>query len=251
MRLHLGDLLDMPISAITPPVVRAWHAKALRGKGGRTSISQSYRLIRSVLNVAVQDEAILRNPCRIPGAGSERAPERRIATPKQIAELIEAITPRYRAPVVLASWCGLRRGEVCALRRTDVDLERGLVTVSKNWVFFCVGKDGKRMRGNAIYQAFVRARKRVGLNISFHDLRHTGQSLAAATGATLADLKMRLGHSSSAAAQRYMHAIEGRDLEIAKALSILASADDAAKLPSSRRTEDVARDVARGHGRAL
>jgi integrase len=294
MRLHLGDLLDMPISAITPPVVRAWHAKALRGKGGRTSISQSYRLIRSVLNVAVQDEAILRNPCRIPGAGSERAPERRIATPKQIAELIEAITPRYRAPVVLASWCGLRRGEVCALRRTDVDLERGLVTVSKNWVellesgvkyekepkseagkrtvnipphvlpvlrvhaeqfggpeFFCVGKDGKRMRGNAIYQAFVRARKRVGLDISFHDLRHTGQSLAAATGATLADLKMRLGHSSSAAAQRYMHAIEGRDLEIAKALSILASADDAAKLPGSRHAEDVARDVARGRGRAL
>jgi integrase len=121
--------------------------------------------------------------------------------------------------------------------------------------FFCVGKDGKRMRGNAIYQAFVRARKRVGLNIPFHDLRHTGQSLAAATGATLADLKMRLGHSSSAAAQRYMHAIEGRDLEIAKALSILASADDAAKLPRARRTEDVAhdvaRDVARGHGRAL
>jgi integrase len=259
MRLHLGDLLDMPISAITPPVVRAWHAKALRGKGGRTSISQSYRLIRSVLNVAVQERSILRNPCRIPGTGSEKAPERRIATPKQIAELIEAITPHYRAPVVLASWCGLRRGEVCALRRTDVDLERGLVTVSKNWVellesgvkyekepkseagkrtvnipphvlpvlrvhagqfagpeFFRVGKDGKRMRGNAIYQAFVRARKRVGLDISFHDLRHTGQSLAAATGATLADLKKRLGHSSSTAAQRYMHAIEGRDLEIAR-----------------------------------
>lgn len=53
-----------------------------------------------------------------------------------------------------------------------------------------------------------------------------------------------------AAAQRYMHAIEGRDLEIAKALSSLASVDDAAKLPRSRRTEDVARDVARGHGRA-
>ena len=117
--------------------------------------------------------------------------------------------------------------------------------------FFCVGKDGKRMRGNAIYQAFVRARKRVGLDISFHDLRHTGQSLAAATGATLADLKKRLGHSSSAAAQRYMHAIEGRDLEIAKALSTLASAGDAAKLPRSGRNRDVARDVARGHGRGF
>jgi hypothetical protein len=43
MRLHLTDLLDLPISAITAPVVRAWHAKALRGNGGRTSISQTYR----------------------------------------------------------------------------------------------------------------------------------------------------------------------------------------------------------------
>ena len=294
MRLHLTELLETPIIAITPPVVRAWHAKALRGSGGRTSISQTYRLMRAVLNVAVQDGAISRNPCQIPGAGAQRSPERRIATPKQVDELTTAVTPRFQAAVVLAAWCGLRRGEICALRTEDVDLDNGTVRVRKNWVelleeptkfekdpkseagkrtvhipphvlpvlrthardfagpeFFCVGKDGKRMRGNAIYQAFVRARKRVGLDISFHDLRHTGQSLAAATGATLADLKKRLGHSSSAAAQRYMHAIEGRDLEIAKALSTLASAGDAAKLPRSGRNRDVARDVVRGHGRGF
>ncbi|WP_435832806.1 hypothetical protein [Nocardia vinacea] len=52
------------------------------------------------------------------------------------------------------------------------------------------------MRGNAIYQAFVRARTKVGVDVTFHDLRHTGQTLAASTGATLADLKKRLGHSS-------------------------------------------------------
>jgi Phage integrase family len=76
--------------------------------------------------------------------------------------------------------------------------------------FFCVGRDGKRMRGNTIYQAFVRARNRVGVEIAFHDLRHTGQSMAASTGATVVDLKKRLGHSSSAAALRYIHAVEGR-----------------------------------------
>jgi hypothetical protein len=59
--------------------------------------------------------------------------------------------------------------------------------------------------------------------------------------------RKRLGHASSAATLRYIHAVEGRDLEIAKALSILASADDAAKLPRSRHAED----VARGRGRAL
>lgn len=71
------------------------------------------------------------------------------------------------------------------------------------------------------------------MTISFHDLRHTGQSLAAATGASLVDLKQRLGHSSTAAAQRYMHAVDGRDAEIAKALSVLADRGDATKLPKS------------------
>lgn len=48
--------------------------------------------------------------------------------------------------------------------------------------YFYVDRYGARVRSNAVYQAFVRARKKVGVEISFHDLRHTGQSLAAATG---------------------------------------------------------------------
>jgi hypothetical protein len=41
----------------------------------------------------------------------------------------------------------------------------------------------------------------------------------------------RLGHSSMAAARRYMHAVDGRDQEIAKALSRLAEHGNAARLP--------------------
>jgi len=54
-----------------------------------------------------------------------------------------------------------------------------------------------------------------------HDLRHTGAVLAASTGATLAELMARLGHSTPAAALRYQHAAAGRDAEIARALSAL------------------------------
>jgi integrase len=78
-----------------------------------------------------------------------------------------------------------------------------------------------------------RVRNRVGVEIAFHDLRHTGQSMAASTGATVVDLKKRLGHASSAAALRYIDAVEGRGLEIAIALSDLALDGNAAKLPSS------------------
>lgn len=97
-----------------------------------------------------------------------------------------------------------------------------------------VGRDGHPMRGNAVYQAFVRARTKVGMpDFRFHDLRHTGQTLAASTGATIKDLMRRLGHASPAAAYRYMHAVDGRDAEIASALSELAAHGNAAKLPRS------------------
>lgn len=89
------------------------------------------------------------------------------------------------------------------------------------------------MRGDAIRKAFARARSRAGVAVTFHDLRHTGQTLAASTGATLADLKKRLGHSSDAAAVRYLHAVDGRDKEIAAELSRLAARGSAAPLPKS------------------
>ena len=90
--------------------------------------------IGAVLNVAVQDGAIGRSPGQIPGAGTQGAPEREIATPAEVAALIDATTPRFRAAVTLAAWCCLRRGEICALRVTDVDLDNQRVTVRKNYV---------------------------------------------------------------------------------------------------------------------
>lgn len=59
-------------------------------------------------------------------------------------------------------------------------------------------------------------------DLRWHDLRHTGAVLAAATGATLAELMARLGHSTPAAALRYQHVAQDRDAIIAAKLSELA-----------------------------
>lgn len=58
-------------------------------------------------------------------------------------------------------------------------------------------------------------------DLRFHDLRHTGAVLAAQTGATLAELMGRLGHSTPSAALRYQHAAAERDQEIARRLSAM------------------------------
>jgi integrase len=76
---------------------------------------------------------------------------------------------------------------------------------------------------STLYRVFYPARAAAGRpDLRWHDLRHTGAVLAAQTGATLAELMGRLGHSTPGAAMRYQHIAGGRDAEIARALSKLA-----------------------------
>lgn len=73
---------------------------------------------------------------------------------------------------------------------------------------------------------FIRAREAAGRpDLRFHDLRHTGAVLAAQAGATLAELMLRLGHTTPAAAMIYQHAARDRDAEIARRLSDMAEGE--------------------------
>ncbi len=87
-------------------------------------------------------------------------------------------------------------------------------------------RSGGQLAPSTLYRVYYPAREAAGRpDLAFHDLRHTGAVLAAQTGATLAELMGRLGHSTPGAALRYQHAAQGRDMEIAKALSRLAGLD--------------------------
>jgi integrase len=92
-------------------------------------------------------------------------------------------------------------------------------------LFSAAGDPARHLVPSALYRVFYPARKAAGLpDLRFHDLRHNGATLAAATGATLAELMARLGHSSPSAALRYQHAVADRDQAIADALSKIAGA---------------------------
>lgn len=87
-------------------------------------------------------------------------------------------------------------------------------------------RSGQHLQPSVFHEAWRRARSAAGReDLRVHDLRHTGATLAAMTGASLAELQERLGHSSVGAALRYQHAARGRDGEIAALLSTLAQRD--------------------------
>ena len=86
-------------------------------------------------------------------------------------------------------------------------------------------QNGGHLQPSTLYRHWYRARDDAGSpDLRFHDLRHSGAVLAASTGASLAELMGRLGHSTPHAAMRYQHTAQGRDREIAALLSKLADA---------------------------
>lgn len=254
------------VSRITPEHIRVWH-RNLAVQVSENQAAKAYRLLRAVLHTAVDDGLIARNPCRIPGGGLERSPERPFVTPETTLALVEAIEPRYRALVLLAATGGLRLGELLALQRSDLDIEDGTVRVDEQLVqlrdgtqlrsepktaagrrvvaiptvtvealrehldryaepgndglVFC-NHGGGPLRRATLYNAWNRARAEVGAdNVTLHDLRHAGATLAAQAGATTRELMARLGHSSPQAALRYQHASPERDRELATRLDAL------------------------------
>ena len=91
-------------------------------------------------------------------------------------------------------------------------------------LLFPAASDGDaHMAPSTLYKVCNPAWKAAGReDLRLHGPRHTGAVLAAQTGATLAGLMGRLGHSTPSAAMRYQHAAADRDTEIAKRLSELA-----------------------------
>jgi integrase len=85
-------------------------------------------------------------------------------------------------------------------------------------------ENGGHLQPSTLYRHWYKARTEAKRDdLRWHDLRHSGAVLAAATGASLAELMGRLGHSTPQAAMRYQHAAQGRDREIAALLSKLAN----------------------------
>lgn len=102
------------------------------------------------------------------------------------------------------------------------DLEHHLANFAQSGAtgFLFAGQDGLPVRRMRLRRAWWKARKSIGReDLTLHDLRHSGMTLAARTrGVTTRDLMVRMGHSSAQAALRYQHTSGERDAAIAKSL---------------------------------
>lgn len=127
----------------------------------------------------------------------------KVTTPKSDAGIRDVAVPPHLAPVIA--------GHLAKFVGKDKD----------SLLFPALS--GEHLAPASLHRHYYRARSVAHRDdLRWHDLRHSGAVLAPATGATLAELMARLGHSTPGAAMKYQHAAKARDRQIASLLSELA-----------------------------
>jgi integrase len=89
--------------------------------------------LRAICRRALARGEIQVNPTTGIELAAVRGRRERFATPAEARQLIEAAPPEFRALWATAFYAGLRRGELIALRWSDVDLAGGVIRVQRSW----------------------------------------------------------------------------------------------------------------------
>jgi integrase len=132
LRAHVAPhFATVTVAGVTLARVRRWRKTLLDSGVSAVTAAKAYRLLRAILNTAVDDGLIRSNPCRVKGADKETSPERPVLTVAQVYAVADAIGPRYGALVQLATFASLRWAELAALRPEDIDLDACTVRVTR------------------------------------------------------------------------------------------------------------------------
>jgi integrase len=133
---HIAPYLGaVELGKLKTPLIRQWRAERLAAGVSELVLAKCYRLMRAVLNTAVDEDKILpRNPCKVRGADKEESPERPVLTVAQVFQLAGRMPARFRVMVLLAAFASLRWGEVTALRRCDIGQDASFVTIVRSHV---------------------------------------------------------------------------------------------------------------------
>jgi integrase len=239
-----GDLERYKAARLKVPAVVGRNTRRTKSKGKpkerQRSIATVHRelsLLRRVLNVAVRNGWLVKNPFDMGDAlirpGDEK-PRERILSREEEARLLAACTgmrEHVRAIIICALDTGMRRGELFKLTWNDVDFDNRIITVrafnTKTLRERQVAMTERLARELQVRydlstkemdslvfgittnasSAFEGARKLAGLpDLRFHDLRHTHATRLVSAHIPLSEVGRVLGHTQPATTYRYVNA---------------------------------------------
>jgi integrase len=242
-----------------------------------STIRNALMPLRVIFRRALEDGEIAVNPCTALRLPAVRGRRERIASPTEAAALVAALPARYRPIYATALYAGLRRGELLALRWSDVDLASGVIHVERayddradavvepkshaglrkvpivgvlrdilvahradspsNELVFA-SSTGRPVQTATIWRASRAAWARAGLEpIGLHEARHTFASILIAAGVNAKAITTFMGHASI----QTTYDLYGKLMpgsETEATLLVDAYLDRAARLSTGRDTQE-------------
>lgn len=144
---RLAEFADKPLSSITADTVRAWYAEQI-STGKKTSVGRQYDFMKSVFKLAVEDELIPSNPCKVKG-GSKASTEVEVKAPTdaELQTIIDEMPEDLKHVVLIAAAAGLRWGEIAPLTPEDIEVILSPETGDVDAVRIHVTKAEVRLQG--------------------------------------------------------------------------------------------------------
>jgi integrase len=130
------------LSQVTPRILDKWRTAVGSSDASRKGINHALNGIRAALRWSFIKGNIPSDPTLSFKYISYRPDEKGTLSKEEMAQIesLEWSDIRQKAALMLGFSCGLRRGEIRALRWKNIDLERGIISVVENYT----DEDGKR-----------------------------------------------------------------------------------------------------------
>ena len=231
-RVITADLGTRRLRDVQNNEISIWVA-SLQERYAPSTVYAIYRRLSQLYAAAIENGLVHRSPVTRNSAPPMPRQRPYVATTEQVWALYDAMPAHFRPAVLLGAFAGLRAAEIVALRVSDVDFMRGIITpaiqypaqplktelsrtpipiphelalelsrIPAEWgsSTLVVGAYGRPVTPTTLDVAFRTARGTVeGLPEGFrlHDLRHYFASLLIAAGLDIKTVQARLRHASA------------------------------------------------------
>ncbi len=127
----LPRLGKLELTALTPGAVHAF-LQDLQDTGLSESMARSiYRLLSAGMRAALEEGILRKNPCRKIRVQRGEEQEQRVLSRDEQKKAEFALIENGNLPALVSMYTGLRLGEICGLKWTDIDWESGTITVRR------------------------------------------------------------------------------------------------------------------------
>lgn len=119
------------LTDIDAPLIRKWHAARCKNAGATTAGNEA-RVLKAILQTAVNDGVLEKNP--VPGelTRSKTGKSHRPPSVGELTQIVNHLQGQWRVAVLIAAFGGLRAGELSALERQDITFNDDLATINVN-----------------------------------------------------------------------------------------------------------------------